>query len=156
MNWKHLLIGFVAGWVVTSAAFQVAAKRKSGYVLHSFEVRTLDAESGSPVSVGVKFPSHPDFTYSTAEPQKAVLSRTEHGGESGITRAAWLGTASADAYEFTLFADGYEDVVVPANLIDTTSGVSTGSVRQPETLLMTKAEQGADDQLPARAEPEAE
>ena len=141
MNWKHLLIGFVAGCVAATAVCQVMAKRKSGYVLHFLDVQTVDEDTRAPVAVGVKFPKHPDFTDSTAEPHKAVLLRVERGSESGITRVTWLGTESPNAYQFVLTADGYADLVVPSDLIETTSGLATVSVGRPATLLMVKAEE---------------
>lgn len=152
MNWKPLLIGFSAGCLAASVAVRVTPTRESAYVLHFLEVRTLDVDTRLPVWVGVKFPVHPDFTYATAEPDRPLLSRVDHGGDSGITRVAWLGTASSSAYRFTLFADGYEDLVVPADFIKTTVGVSSGNLGPPATLLMKRAAEGADDQTRSRAE----
>jgi hypothetical protein len=142
INWKHLMIGIIAGVITGNTLFKVKHNEKSPYALHFLEVQTLDADTRLPVAVGVKLPSHPDFSSRNVGPIKAILTRVEHGNKSGLTRVVWLGTTSADAYQFTLFANGYEDLSVPSDFIDTVSGVEGGALVQPEVLLMKKAERG--------------
>jgi hypothetical protein len=73
INWKHLLIGFIAGVITWNAVFQVSSNEKSPYALHFFEVQTLDADTRLPVAVGVNLPSHPDFSSRNVGPIKAIF-----------------------------------------------------------------------------------
>jgi hypothetical protein len=143
MNWKPILVGFAVGCIVATIPGKLAHSPSEPIVLHELVVKTVDSDTMSPVPVsGIRYPDHRDFTFSTAEPEKRILHRVNYGTESGVTRIVWVGRGSGDEYRFVLSADGYEDVIVPTEFIETTNGSNSGFQEQPDILRMKKAESG--------------
>ena len=146
MNRQDLLIGFVSGIVATSVIFLAARRSPTDLSLHVVEVRSLDAETQVPIPANLKYPDNTDFTTSTGKTDKPFLVRTEHAGENGRTRITWIGTQSPDAYEFTLTASGYEDLIIPTDLIETTTSLTAMRTQESAVLHMRRAEQDAGHQ----------
>ncbi len=143
MNWKGIVLGFAAGCVIASIGARVARSPVDARVLHIIEVNTIDEETRIPVPVTrILYPDHPDFESSAGDPEKQSLVRVSLGTEAGVTRIVWVGRGRAEEYRFTLSAEGYEDVVVPPDLIESTEYVTSGIQVQPDFLPMKKAVRG--------------
>ncbi len=139
MNWKGIVLGFAAGCVIASIGARVARSPVDARVLHIIEVNTIDEETRIPVPVTrILYPDHPDF----GGPEQRILARVSLGTEAGVTRVVWVGRGRAEEYRFTLSAEGYEDVVVPPDLIESTEYVTSGIQVQPDFLPMKKAVRG--------------
>lgn len=140
MKWKPILLGFAAGCLIAGIGARDARSPADPRVLHIIEVKTIDEETRIPVPVTrILYPDHPDFEFSAGDPDKQSLVRVSLGTEAGVTRIVWVGRGRAEEYRFTLSAEGYEDVVVPSDLIETTEYVTSGIQVQPDILPMKKA-----------------
>jgi len=143
MNWKPPLIGFVAGCIVTSIGTEMSTQPRDPIVLHTLEVKTVDSETKLPIAVtGIRYPKHPDFSFSTAKPEMSMLHIVYYGTESRATRIVWVGRGRAEEYRFTLSSEGYEDIAVPTEFIKTTSGSLSGIQEDANLLPMKKSKSG--------------